>query len=115
MDAQRANDYRLRLTAAFPADVPRLIAAYRTAASQADPGKALVDAVNADPALARVTRETIAVWYTAQFTRPDGKPDAPGTPAQYQDGLIWPVIKAHPPAAPQPPAPSGYGYWTDHP
>ncbi|EST35076.1 sugar dehydrogenase complex small subunit [Streptomyces roseochromogenus] len=116
LNAQRADDYRVRLTAAFPADVPRLLDAYRTVTSQDDPGKALVDAVNADPALARLTRETITVWYTAQFTRPDGKPDAPGTPAQYQDGLIWRVIEAHPPSfAPQPPAPSGYGYWTDHP
>ncbi|MFF2956691.1 sugar dehydrogenase complex small subunit [Kitasatospora sp. NPDC057965] len=116
LDATRSDEYLQRLTAAFPADVPRLLDAYRTAAGQPDPATALVDAVNADPALARITRETVTVWYLAQFSRPDGKPDTPTTAAQYQDGLLWRVIKAKAPGTtPQPPSPDGYGYWTKQP
>jgi hypothetical protein len=116
LDARLADAYRQRLTSAYHADLPRLIDAYRAAATESDAGAALRAALDADPALARVARETIAVWYTAQFTRPDGTPDPPGTAQQYRAGLIWKVIKAHPAsAAPVPPAPSGYGYWTQRP
>ncbi|MFF7992552.1 sugar dehydrogenase complex small subunit [Kitasatospora xanthocidica] len=116
LDAGRADAYLQRLTAFFPTDVPRLLDAYRAAAGAPDPAKSLVDAVNADPALARVARETVTVWYTAQFTRPDGRTDPPGTADQYASGLIWQVIKAKPPATtPKPPDPDGYGYWTRKP
>ncbi|AUY53431.1 sugar dehydrogenase complex small subunit [Streptomyces sp. CB01881] len=116
LDGVLAEEYRDRLAAAYPADLPKLLDAYRAAVTQGNPLGALTAAVNADPKLARVTRETVTVWYTAQFTRPDDKPDPPATPQQYRAGLIWQVIQAHPTAtAPMPPAPSGYGYWTQHP
>ncbi|MFF1343760.1 sugar dehydrogenase complex small subunit [Streptomyces sp. NPDC058290] len=116
LDAAIADAYRLRLTGTFPADLPRLIDAYREAAAQADPAAALQAALDADTALARAAKEAIAVWYTSEFTRPDNRTDPPDTPGHYRAGLIWKVIKAHPiSAAPEPPAPSGYGYWTQHP
>ncbi|QTE02470.1 hypothetical protein [Streptomyces cyanogenus] len=39
--------------------------------------------MDADTALARVARETITVWHTAQFKRPDNTVDPPATPGQY--------------------------------
>ncbi|MCY0929454.1 sugar dehydrogenase complex small subunit [Streptomyces sp. H27-H1] len=113
LDTSLADAYRGRLTGAYPADLPRLLDAYRAAATQPDPAAALTAALNADTALARVCRETITVWYTAQFTRPDGSQDAPGTPAQYRSGLVWQVIQAHPISAA--PVPGGYGSWSQHP
>lgn len=116
LDPALAEAYRQRLTAAFATDLPRLINAYRSASTAADPATALQASMDADTALARVARETITVWYTAQFAKPDNTMDPPATPDQYRAGLVWKVIQAHPiSAAPTPPAPSGYGYWTQHP
>ncbi|MBL1097676.1 sugar dehydrogenase complex small subunit [Streptomyces coffeae] len=108
-----ADAYRQRLSQAYPADLPRLIDAYRAASGQSDPAVALRAALDADTALARAARETLAVWYTSQFTRPDGTLDAPDTPRHYQESLVWKVIQAHPLSAA--PIPGGYGYWTQHP
>ncbi|MFI0990421.1 sugar dehydrogenase complex small subunit [Streptomyces exfoliatus] len=113
LDQATADAHRERLARHFPADVDRLIDAYRAAVGQPDPGAALFTAVNADPALARLARETLAIWYTAQFTRPDNTQDAPDTPSRYRAGLVWKVISAHPLSAA--PVPGGYGYWTQHP
>lgn len=116
LDPALADAYQQRLTTVFAADLPRLISAYRSASATDDPAATLQAAMDADTALARVARETITVWYTAQFTRPDNTVDPPATPGQYRAGLVWKVIQAHPvSAAPTPPAPSGYGYWTQHP
>lgn len=78
--------------------------------------------VNSD-ALAPVARQIIFLWYTSAFlvrsVTPDaavnletGRPDAGttlqfGSPEQYFRGLMWSVIRAHPPAL------SGgyFGYW----
>ncbi|NUL04759.1 hypothetical protein HRW07_16300 [Streptomyces lunaelactis] len=113
LDSALADAHRERLARAFPHDMGRLIDAYRAAAAQADPAAAMRAALDADTALARAARETIAIWYTAQFTRPDNSQDAPDTPARYRSGLVWKVIGAHPISAA--PVPGGYGYWTQHP
>ncbi|MEV0905453.1 sugar dehydrogenase complex small subunit [Streptomyces hokutonensis] len=116
LDPQLADSYRQRLAAAYPADLGRLIDAWHAAAASPDPGAALQADLDADTRLALAARATITVWYTAQFARPDGSPDAPGTTQQFRSGLIWKVIQAHPTsAAPQPPEPSGYGYWAQRP
>ncbi|MFE9629391.1 hypothetical protein [Streptomyces sp. NPDC006463] len=108
-----ADAHRQRLARAFPNDLDRLIDAYRDAATQPDPVTALRTALDGDPTLARVARETLAIWFTAQFTRPDNTQDAPDTPASFRSGLVWKVIKAHPPATA--PLPGGYGHWARHP
>ncbi|MFJ4778014.1 sugar dehydrogenase complex small subunit [Streptomyces sp. NPDC088762] len=108
-----AEAYRTRLAAAFPADLPHLLDAYRAAATAAVPATALHATLDGDPALARAARETMAIWFTAQFTRPNGSQDPPDTPAHYRAGLVWQVIRAHPLSAA--PVPGGYGYWSQHP
>ncbi|WP_443065106.1 sugar dehydrogenase complex small subunit [Streptomyces sp. NBC_00576] len=116
LDAALADAYQQRLARACPAALPGLIAAYRTADAAPDSAAALQAALDADAALARVARETIAVWYTAQFARPDDTQDPPESPAQYRADLVWKVIQTHPVSAtPVPPSPNGYGYWTHHP
>lgn len=76
-----------------------------------------------DDMLAPVARQIIFLWYTSAFlvrsVKPDtavnletGRPDTSttlqfGSPEQYFRGLMWSVIRAHPPAL------SGgyFGYW----
>ena len=76
-----------------------------------------------DDALAPLARQIIYLWYTSAFLvrvtkKPEatnfetGKPDSNttlqfGSPEQYFRGLMWSVIRAHPPAL------SGgyFGYW----
>ncbi|MFD0403756.1 sugar dehydrogenase complex small subunit [Kitasatospora sp. NPDC127116] len=116
LDARLSDAFQQRVLAAYPADLPRLLAAWTAATGAPDPGKALQDALDADAALALTARAVITVWYTGLFPHPDETPDPPGTSAQWRSGLIWSVIEAHPgSAAPQPPRPSGYGHWTQHP
>ncbi|WP_030240518.1 sugar dehydrogenase complex small subunit [Streptomyces sp. NRRL S-350] len=116
LDGRLAAAFRQRLNAAYPADLGRLLDAWRVAAASPDPTTNLQAAFDGDPALALAARATITVWYTGQFARPDESTDPAATSAQWRSGLIWSVIQAHPgSAAPQPPQPSGYGYWTQHP
>ncbi|WBO69534.1 hypothetical protein [Streptomyces camelliae] len=86
LGAQLSDAYQQRLKAAYPADLTGLIDACRAATGQTDPAAALPERLDVDPALARVARETIALWYTSQFTRPDGTLHTPGSPQQGQ----WP-------------------------
>lgn len=76
-----------------------------------------------DAVLSPIARQVIFLWYTSAFlvrsVKPDeavnletGRPDTSttlrfGSPEQYFRGLMWPVIRAHPPAL------SGgyFGYW----
>ncbi|MFE5714445.1 sugar dehydrogenase complex small subunit [Streptomyces sp. NPDC056501] len=113
LEQATADAHRTRLEAHYPAALTRLVDAYRTASGQPDPGAALFAAVNADPELARIARETLAIWYTAQFTRPDNTQAGPDTPARYRGALVWQAISAHPLSAA--PTPGGYGYWAQHP
>ncbi|MFD3839813.1 sugar dehydrogenase complex small subunit [Streptomyces sp. NPDC058642] len=113
LDQAAADAHRTRLETHYPAAVARLIDTYRTVSAEIDPAAALFAAVNADPELARIARETLAIWYSAQFTRPDNTQAGPETPARYRDALIWQVIRAHPLSAA--PVPGGYGYWAQHP
>ncbi|WP_225800253.1 sorbitol dehydrogenase family protein [Streptomyces sp. NK15101] len=113
LDQATADAHRTRLEAHYAAALTRLIDTYRSVSGEPDPGAALFAAVNADPELARVARETLAIWYTAQFARPDNTQVGPETPARYREGLVWRVIQAHPLSAA--PVPGGYGYWARHP
>lgn len=113
LDQATADAHRARLEAHYPAAVTRLIDTYLTVSGEANPGAALFAAVNADPELARIARETLAIWYSGQFTRPDNTQAGPETPARYREALVWQVIRAHPLSAA--PVPGGYGYWAQHP
>ena len=50
------------------------------------------------------------LWYTSQWRTPweTGKETTIVSPAAFQEGLVWPAILAHPPAAKQ----QGFGSWT---
>jgi len=57
-----------------------------------------------------LVQQIISIWYTAEFVGSDGKPN-PGTQEQYYSGLLWKVIRAHPPTY----STQSYGYWKKPP
>ncbi len=57
-----------------------------------------------------IALEIIKLWYTGQFSDENGQINS-GSEANYFNGFIWKVIKAHPPGQSGGP----YGYWTEAP
>lgn len=57
-----------------------------------------------------LARQIAYLWYTAQWRTPwdTGKQTSIVSPAAFQEGLVWPAMFAHPPAAKQ----QGFGSWT---
>ena len=62
------------------------------------------------PVLGALAQKIIAIWYTSEFVGADDKPKT-GTQEQFYSGLLWKVIKAHPPTH----STLKYGYWTKPP
>jgi Membrane bound FAD containing D-sorbitol dehydrogenase len=110
LDSKLAGGYHDRLMAAYPSQLEKLLAAFSGMDEEGDRGAWLKEHLDADPDGARVARETIAIWFTSQFTLPDGRPSA-GTAEQWKSGLLWKLIDAPAPAA----VPGEYGYWAEKP
>jgi Membrane bound FAD containing D-sorbitol dehydrogenase len=110
LDSKLAGEYHDRLMAAYPSQLEKLLAAFSGMDEDGDRGAWLKEHLDADPDAARVARETIAIWFTSQFTLPDGRPSA-GTAEQWKSGLVWKLIDAPAPAA----VPGEYGYWAEKP
>jgi len=54
-----------------------------------------------------LARAIVRAWYTGEFNTPYEIADAPQTPEEYADGLLWKVIGAHAPGFTN----AGYGAW----
>jgi hypothetical protein len=110
LDEGLASQYFDRLHAAYPSELDALVTAFANIADELGVAARLKELLDGDPGLAKIARQVITVWFTSQFTRPDGRLDA-GTAEQWKSGLLWPVIHAPAPAA----VPGPYGYWADRP
>jgi hypothetical protein len=110
LDEDIASQYFDRLHAAYPSELDALVAGFAAIAGGLGVAARLKELLDADPTLAKIARQIITVWFTSQFTRPDGSSDA-GTAEQWKSGLLWPVIHAPAPAA----VPGPYGYWANRP
>jgi len=110
LDEDLAGEYFDRLHAAYPSELDALVAGFAAIPAELGVAARLKELLDADPRLAKIARQIITVWFTSQFTRPDGSSDA-GTAEQWKSGLLWPVIHAPAPAA----VPGRYGYWADRP
>jgi hypothetical protein len=108
LDRVLAAEYLTRIRATGPAsDLPRLLQAYDASrSSRSDPDRAFADAVFGDEALRALCIEIILLWYLGEVHEPN-KPVVGGHPEHYYRGLLWPTIRAHPPAL------SGgyFGHW----
>jgi Membrane bound FAD containing D-sorbitol dehydrogenase len=111
LDEGLASQYFDRLHAVYPPELDQLVAAFATiSGEQLGVAARLKELLDAEPALAKMAKQVIVVWFTSQFMRPDGRPDA-GTAEQWKSGLLWRVIHAPVPAA----VAGRYGYWADRP
>ena len=114
LDANLAAAYLQRLKTVYGAGLTALL----DAASQVNNGD--YAPIIADATLRPLATQVIAVWFTGEFAGPptidaqgkakNGKPDTP-TQDQFNRGLLWDVIHAHPPAH----STQDYGYWTKPP
>ena len=113
LDPRLSEQYRDRLNAAYPKELAELEAAFHAMPGGPDIEAKLKALLDERRDLARLARQLITLWYTAQFTGPDNKTYPPESEEQYVAGLLWRVIKAHPPGYAE--GLGGYGYWTKHP
>ncbi len=111
LDKALAGQYLARLKAQYPAQMQTLLKTFGEIAADKylnfEVKRRLVD----DKTLAPLTQAIIGVWYTSEFTAPDGKTPSTGTQEQFYSGLLWKVIRAHPPTH----STLKYGYWTKPP
>jgi len=110
LDRNLAAQYHDRLSAVYPSQLEKLVTAFSSTRDGGDRGSRLKERLDADQEAARAARETIAIWFTSQFTLPDGRTSA-GTAEEWKSALLWKVIDAPAPAA----APGEYGYWAEKP
>ena len=107
-----ADEYEKRLRRYYNAELTALLAQFDPLPEKERTEEKLLNLLNADKTSARLARQVITLWYTAQFNVPDGRADAPKTEEQYESSLLWKVIKAHPPGHTNNPV---YGHWEKKP
>jgi hypothetical protein len=110
LDEQLATEYHDRLHAQYPAPLDGLVQAFSEVSNDPDVSASLRQRLDADASVAVMARETIKIWFTSQFTRPDGRTDT-GPAKHWNASLLWKVIHAPVPAT----GPYPYGFWADSP
>lgn len=111
LDATLSEEYHVRLQRVYASDLDTLMTTFSNLSSSSDIVAELDQLLDQSPTLANVARQIIKVWYTGQFSEPDGTINGPKTPEQYRSGLLWKVIQAHAPGYTN----STYGYWATAP
>ena len=106
------RDYLSRLSLSFGDQaITALLTSYETLlTSSSNIVNAVKNYIIDDKDKGSLARESIMLWYTAQFKDLNGQLQN-GTDTQYQNSLIWRAIQAHPPGF----AGGQYGYWKDAP
>lgn len=115
LDLELAEEYEHRIRDHFGDLLDRFDDEYRKfqPPGSADREPAVQAALDQDPKFHSLAREIIRLWYTGQFSAPHpfNDPDLPREVEHYRKGLLWRVIKAHPPGFTN----SGYGAWAKLP
>jgi hypothetical protein len=112
-----AREYQRRLMAAFATKLPLLQDAYKSVASgnpKPPIDERLLEKFRARPEFKDhefVAKQIVNIWYFSQFKAED-LPTAPFLDGGfYEEGLVWPLIKAHPIGFSNRP----HGYWAKRP
>ena len=111
LDPVIATAYEARLREAFPRSLDAFLGDVEKIPAGSDPEAAVSDLLKPGSPHLDVAHQIIQIWYTSQFTRPDGSVDPPQNEDQYKSALLWRVIGAVAPAYSDRP----YGYWKDQP
>lgn len=108
------EEYARRLHGTFPERLPELLDAYKTLGS-VNPKPSINDNLLAqlrtEPAFIAnefVARQIVNIWYFSQFLDETNELIDGGF---YENGAVWPLIKAHPIGFSNQP----HGYWTAKP
>ena len=111
LNAEMAQKLRARLDAHFAVELAAFIQDFENLGGTGVTEAQLRVLLDNRPGHSRVARAIVWAWYTGQFMTPYEVPDAPQTPEEYADGLLWRVIKAHPPGFKG----QGYASWAKLP
>ena len=111
LDERLASDLEQRIKSHFSGELASLQAAFEAAGLPKDPEQAAKLALGENEGRHRIAREIIRVWYTGQFeTRYEGF-DAPHTSEQWDQGLLWRILRAPAPGFSK----NEYGVWASKP
>jgi glucose dehydrogenase len=111
VDDVRSRSFFHRLHTHFGPDLGKLLDEFERIEGEPHPSVGLREILDENRGLARVARATLHAWYTGEFKPQRETPDAPQTPGEYANGLLWKVIKAHAPGFPN----AGFGAWAIDP
>ena len=111
LDPSIAKAYEARISEAFPKKFDAFLKEAEKIPAGPSAEAALSELLKPGSPHLEVARQIVQIWYTSQFTRPDGSVDPPQTEDQFKSALLWRVIGAVAPAYSDRP----YGYWKDKP
>jgi len=111
LDDALAAQFKQRIHDYYADDLADLLTAFDALGPPNNPEQALMTALGDDPKRHAVAREIARLWFTGQFQTPYEGVDPPRTPAQWEAGLLWRVIRSHAPAFSRDP----YGVWAAKP
>jgi len=111
VDKTLAGQYLGRLKTQYATQMQALLNTFDALARDKYPLFEVKRRIVNDKTLGPLAQQIIAIWYTSEFVGADGKTPNAGTQAQFYRGLLWNVIKAHPPTH----STLKYGYWTKPP
>ena len=111
LDPSIAKAYEARIREAFPEKLDAFLKEVEKIPAGPGAETALSDLLTPGSPHLALARQIVQIWYTSQFTRPDGSVDPPQTEDQFKSALLWRVIGAVAPAYSDRP----YGYWKDKP
>ena len=109
LDGARGERFRVRLTVHYGDLLTSFVNAFKALPNSKESDvRALLER---EPQYNVVARAIVWVWYTGQFKTAYELDDAPQTPDEYAAGLLWKVIRAHPPGFKA----GGFGSWAKQP
>jgi hypothetical protein len=111
LDITLAGQYLDKLKEHYSPELGRLLDAFDELANAHDLVEEVKHRIVGNDDFRFLSQQIISIWYTSEFVGPDKKTSFPGTQEQYYSGLLWKVIKAHPPSH----STEQYGYWTTQP
>ena len=113
LDEDLANEYYHQyLQQKFGIDLDELMGIYRKVAAEPRPIEALVERIKDNSQLLHVAKQIVRIWYISQFKESfDPAVETQIYAGHWKNGLLWDIIKAHPPAYSDQP----HGYWADPP
>ena len=111
LDGQIAARYEYRLREYFGEEFDLLLKEFKKHCGSEDAEETVKKTLADKPDFHKIAREIVRAWYTGQFQTPFEDVEPPGEVADYEQGLIWRVLRTHAPGFTN----KGYGVWENPP